>query len=67
MGDDHLDAGEANAVRALKELPVVGARQNVSHHAGEPRHGDTGAPSRSAERHAASVSSSESRLWRAEL
>ena len=54
-------------LRTPEELRVVCARQHVGHHAGEARHSVTGVPSRSAERHAASVSSSDSRLWRAEL
>ena len=64
---DHLDAGEAEPLRTPEELRVVRARQHVRHHAGQPRHSVTGAPFASAERHAASVSSSDSRLWRAEL
>ena len=35
---DHLDAGEAEPLRAPEELAVVRARQHVGHHAGEARH-----------------------------
>ncbi len=65
--EDHLDAGEPEPLRAPEELAVVRARQHVGHHAGEAGHRITGAPSRSAERQAARVSSSERRLCLAEL